>query len=112
MVFDPVTQLWSHRLTIRRNYIFSQKYHAKDGEKYQMIQPPASHAVAPEGMFGMAGGDRFFGGLHEHFGRHVSRWMGGGDDDEERDMRHGQNQSLHIQLTRRSVASSMQCIVF
>lgn len=71
-----------------------------------MIQPPPSHAVAPEGMFGMGGGDRFFGGLHEHFGRHVSRWMGGGDD-EERDMRHGQNPSLHIQLTRRFVVTGL-----
>ncbi|EON96350.1 putative phospholipase d protein [Phaeoacremonium minimum UCRPA7] len=45
----PIVNSLNIHFTDRWNYIFSQKYHAKDGEKYQMIQPPPSHAVAPEG---------------------------------------------------------------
>jgi phospholipase D1/2 len=85
-------------LTTDRNYIFSQKYKEKDEEKYRIIEAPLSHAAPSDGLFG-GDASRVFGGLHEHFGRHMRRFMGGGDDELDGDNQpdHG----MHIQLTRR-----------
>ncbi len=57
-----------------RNYIFNQKYIARDEGKYQLIQPGVSHAGPSQSL--LPEGGQFLG-LHHHFRRGLSRMLRG-----------------------------------
>jgi hypothetical protein len=83
-----------------RNYLFDQKYVAKDGTKYQRLEYNEPHARPAGGL--LDEGQLSFGGLNNHFGHGIRRFMGGGGEDEApRDPANSQENGAHVQLTRR-----------
>ncbi|KAH8884766.1 phospholipase D/nuclease [Thozetella sp. PMI_491] len=82
----------------RWNYIFDQKYIAKDQGKYEKIHPGISHAPASRGL--VAEGEQFLG-LHHHFRHHgFSRMLGGGGYEEPARQEPSSSEGAHVQLTR------------
>jgi phospholipase D1/2 len=106
-LIGPVVDSLQLHFADRWNYIFGQKYDAKDGEKYSLLEYTPHHTEQHHGggMFGGAfGGEhhhtsKMFGDLGERFNRHVSHFFDQGGDGERVEGNRGG--SCSIQITRR-----------
>jgi len=90
-------------LTIFRNFIFNEKYDAKDPGVYELLESPQGNHSSHD-LF--HGGHEFFEGVQRSFSRHAHSWFGGDEEEEEdtsRSVRPRPIDGAQIQLTRRYV---------